>query len=249
MDLEHIKAYIETHSQYISPDFIELLNHETVDTWMIECIDGRDNRAWMVAIPWASIGLLFWIYKALWAREDRYTLIEGIIQDVFNNTLSRHSDDHNSPDGVEKECGCGCWHIKAVFAHPDEYGLTTDDIAHSRSLLERYSNPSDLEASCKVECLHGEHTEEAILIIAWLEPLTINHDDKLFAYNQNMLPSIARIIQTYLANQDIYIQDFIERLQEIIDTHTIVTAKALAPELPIYLWQTETWIVETLSQD
>lgn len=208
------------------------------------CVDGRYENITdcpMIAKPGGDAGDVMALYGALnilGKNLPMETPLNLVIENV-NGTehFNFHTDDKANPTDV----GLGCGHVKQAKLDPDAYGLTAEQI---NFLVEQL--PSLLEKGAHQEVLHGDHAEQAVIVVDsethGVMPLLRDGENvsEAFIYQKTLhsqqLDQLSKSLQEAIAAQGEVVEESEIRkaLNDSFGKQLSETLKRLANGLPIF---------------
>lgn len=233
MTLEEAQAFVEMNSKPL----------DDLNQWS-RCVDGRYQGMAnfpMIAKPGADAGDVMAAFGAL-NLLGKTLPSEAVLNAVVNvvggvQKFAFHTDDHAEPT----QPGMGCGHIGQAVADPESFGVTAEQMQFIVSEL-----PKLLEQGAQQEVLHGEHGEQAVIVVNsethGLLPMLRIGDNlrEAFVYHKTLhtqqLDKLAKGLQEALAAQGEAVEDFQIRkaLDDAFGKQLAEILKRLAKGLPVY---------------
>lgn len=212
------------------------------------CIDGRyENKEDLPALayPGADAGELALILATAnaYGFEANGELAFQSLAEVVGGEqhLSFHTDSH--ADKAHVLAGCG--HIKQINASHDDYSVTQEQSAF---IIKKFGQV--LKQGAKQEVLHGDHNEEAVVMIngnyGIYPKYTLQTDESeiatsIFEYHKTLVDARhKKLAKTLIKNNAVTLpegcgEDYLYQVfSETSENHLMETAGRLAKGLPIY---------------
>lgn len=233
MNLEEAQAFVEMNSRPLN---------ET--NQYSRCVDGRYENISnfpMIAKPGADAGDVMAAFAALnilGVSLPSEVVLEAVVTAIGGaNKFAFHTDDHSEPSDI----GFGCGHTKQAKNDPEAYGVTQEQMDFIFSQL-----PKLLEQGATQEVLHGDHAEQAVIVIDsethGVQPLVRigNNVREAFIYQKTLhsqqLDKLVKILQEVLAAYGQAVEEHAIRkaLDDAFGKQLAETLKRLADGLPMY---------------
>ncbi len=209
------------------------------------CVDGRpavaEQGEYLPAVskPGSDVGDLM---IALGSLNELGLKIapEKVLEIILENNggvqnFKFHTDSHTEDKQVGPGLGCG--HINKATIDPEDYHLTSEQTEFIKNVL-----PSLLEKGAKQVVLHGDHEEQAVLVVLsskyGVRPYT--DEAQAFIYQQTLhqqqLDSLAKPLSKYLASigQEIDESKLRLTIDQVFAKQLGATLSRIAKGLPMY---------------